>query len=374
MPHPMMPESNHDEAAEQQFVVALKSWIFREMEPRVREVTEHLTSEGKSTLQEARPTLREDQTYQNWVSVMRSAQELMWQSAGDCVDRQRDALEKAALDAPDLGSVRLDDDFEPPRYLAVQDTHMMPGGYFYASGENDVRQGAIYDKAANLYSLGRQGGEISDMRGHTIVAHVFERFPDFEPRRILDMGCTIGNSTVAVAGHFPDAEVHAIDIGAGLLRYARARSAHLGAAIHYSQQSAEETDFDDGYFDLVCSSAMLHETSHKGLDRIFAECHRILRPGGIMVHLEVPVRAEDQDLFGMVRADYESRYNNEPFWTGMASTDLAALASKHGFVDVAAGFQDGVTEASRGATGGFNRPNRGPYRSWYMVSGMRGDD
>jgi len=294
---------------------------------------------------------------------MRSAQELMWQAAGKCVDRQQDELNAIAEAAPA---------FIVPRYLAAADTHMMPGSYYYDPAEGGVRQGALFDKAASLYSQGRQGGQSNDMRGLTIVAHVYERFGDLAPDRILEMGCAVGNSLVAVARAFPPAEVHGIDVGASLLRYAHARAAHLGVPLHFRQADAEQTGYPDEHFDLVFSSAVLHETSAKALPRIIDECYRILRPGGVMVHLEVPLRAEDATAFDLVRADFETRYNNEPFWLGAVSADLAGRASRAGFSDVAAGFQDAAMgPPARDVSGGFPTANKGVYRSWYVASARK---
>lgn len=376
--HPMMPESNHDELAEQQFVIALKTYLATEMDPVVRDLTMETAEEvaqqtGKpATLQEVRRSLESRQVYQNWISAMRSAQELMWQAAGDCVDRQRATLDTLAREAPQVGSVQTDPDFVVPRYLAAQDTHMMPGSYFVDPPEGGVRQGAVFDKAASLYSLGRQGGQMNDMRGNTVVAHVFERFPDLQPQRILEMGCTVGNSLVAVARAFPQAEVHGLDVGAGLLQYAHARAAHLGVALHFKQASAEDTGYPDNHFDLVFSSAMLHETSSKALPRIFAECLRVLKPGGVMVHLEVPFRAESADLFALVRADFESRYNNEAFWMGAVSADMDGLAKHTGFSDVAVGFQDAAFGPPKpGIRGHFGTENKGGYKSWYLCSARK---
>ncbi len=379
-PHPMMPQSNHDELAEQRFVVALKSYLFAELEPALREVTLGTAAQieastgAPASLQDVRRRLAERPLYQNWVSGMRSAQELMWQAAGDCVDRQESELERTAALAPVLGSLRTDPAFEVPRYLAATDTHMMPGSYHTdPTGRADVRQGALFDKAASLYSLGRQGGQMNDMRGHTVVAHLFERFPQLEPQRILEIGCTVGNSLVAVARSFPGAEVHGIDVGASLLRYAHARANHLGVPIHFSQQNGEKTDFPDGTFDVVFSSALLHETSAKAVRRIFAECLRVLRPGGVMMHLEVPFRAETANAFDWVRADYESRFNNEPFWMGAVSADLAELARSVGFTEASAGYQDAAfgPVTRDGPRHAFGGPSKGVYRSWYLVSGRK---
>jgi ubiquinone/menaquinone biosynthesis C-methylase UbiE len=373
-----MAESNHDELAEQQFVVALKTFIATEMDPVLRGITLAETQAlsqpdgAQASLQQVRRRLERKQPYQNWVSAMRSAQELMWQAAGDCIDRQRASLDELARSAPAVGSVTTDPDFVVPRYLAATDTHMMPGSYHVDPPEGGVRQGAVFDKAASLYSLGRQGGQMNDMRGQTVVAHVFERFPDFAPQRILEMGCTIGNSLVAVAKAWPQAEVHGIDVGASLLRYAHARAARLGVPLHFKQASAEDTGYPDSHFDLVFSSAMLHETSAKAVPKIIAECYRLLRPGGLMVHLEVPFRADQADMFALLRADFETRYNNEPFWMGAVSADLAGMAKRAGFVDVAAGFQDAAFGPPQpGVKGGFPQDNKGGYKSWYVASGRR---
>ncbi|MEZ5499873.1 MAG: class I SAM-dependent methyltransferase [Steroidobacteraceae bacterium] len=376
--HPMMAQSSHDELSEQKFVIAFKSYIAAQMDPIVRERTDAIAAQigaaaGESKwLPQLRKRMSADQSYQNWVSAMRSAQELMWQAAGDCVDRQLDALDDSAALAPALGSLTVDPDFVLPRYLAATDTHMMPGSYHVDPPQGGVRQGAVFDKAASLYSLGRQGGQMNDMRGHTVAAHVFERFPGLDARRILEMGCTVGNSLVAVARTFPDAEVHGVDVGAGLLRYAHARAARLGVPLHFKQANAEQTGYPSEHFDLVFSSAMLHETSARALPRIIRECMRVLRPGGVMVHLEVPMRAAEADAFSLLRADFETRYNNEPFWLGAISADLAGLARSAGFVDVAAGYQDAAFgPPSRGETAKFGQPNKGGYKSWYLVSGRK---
>ena len=117
--------------------------------------------------------------------------------------------------------------------------------------------------------------------------------------RILDMGCAIGNSTLPWSKAFPEAEIHGIDVGAPVLRYAHARAEAKDAGIHFSQQNAERTDFPDESFDLIVSHIMLHETSHSAMPRIFAECKRLLKPGGVMLHLEIPSGADPYASFMM---------------------------------------------------------------------------
>ena len=158
-----------------------------------------------------------------------------------------------------------------------------------------------------------------------------QRFPQFSPQRVLALGCTAGNSILPYCDAWPDAEIHGIDLSAPCLRYAHARSELLGRAVHYSQQNTERTDFPAEHFDLVVSHILLHELSAEALPRVFAECRRLLRPGGIMLHIEVPVRYSKLDVFEQALSDWDTDFNNEPFWAGLHATDLAGVARDTGF-------------------------------------------
>ena len=375
--HATMPESSHDEAARFGYVVGLKQYLMSNFEaPLRRFVDERVAPQvGKDASREkyraVERTLRDVGPYRAWQALAVAAQEQMWNSVGECVDRQLPELERRCTKDLPGGSVRTNPQFVPPNYLTAVDIHLMPGGYAQDRGESDVRQGAVFDKAAALYHMGRNGGELNDVRGHTIIQHLWDRFGDVRPKRILDMGCTVGHSSVAIASYFPDAEVHAIDVGGALLRYARARAAGLGQKINFSQQSAESTDFPDGHFDLVVSSAMMHETSNKALPRIMRECHRLLRPGGHAVHLEVPARFELESTWSRIRGYFESVYNNEPFWITAESADIAGLLRTAGFKDVAAGYQPATQKADPAKRGLFTSVPGPAHQVWYLVSGIR---
>src|SRR5205807_7337786 len=86
-------------------------------------------------------------------------------------------------------------------------------------------------------------------------------------------------STLPYVDAYPEAEVHAIDVAAPMLRYAHARAEALGRRVHFSQQNAESTNFRDESFDLIVSHILLHETSAKAVRNIVRECHRLLRKG-----------------------------------------------------------------------------------------------
>ena len=64
----------------------------------------------------------------------------------------------------------------------------------------------------------------------------------------------------------------ALTLARPVVRYAHARAAAMGQEVNFAQMNAEETTFEDGYFDLAVSHILLHETSGKAMPRIFAEC------------------------------------------------------------------------------------------------------
>src|SRR3546814_9282947 len=114
------------------------------------------------------------------------------------------------------------------------------------------------------------------------------------------MGCTVGMSKIPYVDAYPEAEVHAIDLSAPSLRFAHARAESLGKAVHFRQANAEHAPYGDGSFDLVVSHILLHELSCGALDRVLAECHRLLRPGGIMLRSE----EHTSELQSLMRPSY----------------------------------------------------------------------
>ena len=101
-----------------------------------------------------------------------------------------------------------------------------------------------------------------------------------------------------------------------------------------------------------------------------AELLRILKPGGVLIHLEVPAKYESLDTWGRIRGDYEISFNNEPFWRGALTSDFGELVRAAGFKDVQTGYQDAVNKAVPGA-GGFGDVHKGVHRCWFMVSGVK---
>lgn len=265
--------------------------------------------------------------------VQRISQELIWASVLPAVEKQADRINALVAERnrnPTLGSLQLDPSLPVPDYLREVDIHVMPGSYQGEYGPDDASQGALFERGAFLYNLGMMG-PLNDGIGTLHAAYVRRLFPDLEPRRILDLGCTSGHQTLPFSAAFPDAEVHALDVAAPMLRYGHARAEALGKAVHFHQQDATRTNFPDGHFDLVVSNIVLHETCAAAVPAIIAESFRLLAPGGVMSHLDIPDYNANPDLLFQMTVDADHFHNNEPFWGALHDLDLVTLAKQAGF-------------------------------------------
>jgi hypothetical protein len=103
---------------------------------------------------------------------------------------------------------------------------------------------------------------------------------------------------------------------------------------------------------------------------ILAESLRLLKPGGVAIHLEVPQRYEELSLWGQIRGTIEQDFNNEPNWRSAISLDFANAMTATGFDKVAAGYQDATSSPERG-NAGFGDRNKGVFASWFVCSGQK---
>lgn len=337
--HAALPRANHDERARQEFTKSLKQFVQQGLLPGLTPVYQNRAAKafekehGKPPADrwDIRKAMVKDLYFQHYAATNRIAQELLWESVIGSVERQLPELEKAIaqLSASSSAALESDTTFPVPRYISELDIHCMPGGYASEVDANDIAQGAVYDRGVYLYSMG-YGGPNNDDMGRSVCNYLKRNMPGFTPRRILDMGCTVGHSTVPYKELFPDAEVIGIDVGGPCIRYAHARAKALGQDISFMQRNAEDTGFEAGSFDLIVSHILLHETSGQAMPRIFRECHRLLKPGGLMIHADLPP-FDLMDPFTQFILDNETYYNNEPFWGAMRDKDQIGMARDAGF-------------------------------------------
>lgn len=331
----MLAKLSHDDHSRQQFNVAFKQSLTRNLratQPRLFEEVvapeeEARTGRRPATRHEIHAAMVRHPAWRSWSSLARSAQEQMWQAVGEPIFRDRERLASLAAEltqpARHGGSLELDPSLTPPKGMAAVDVHLQTGGYLMDLGAGDVCAGALYETGGNIYAFGNGISRTDSKAGH-VQAYIRERFPALTPRRILDMGCSAGSASVPYALEFPDAEVHAIDVGSGMLRYAHARAEALGARVHFHQMDCAAARFPNEHFDLIVSHNLMHEISDATRKGMLRESWRMLAPGGVMVHQDVPLRFANLTPAQQFDFSWDTLNNNEPYWEVYATADLAA--------------------------------------------------
>ena len=335
--HAALPKATHDEFAREEFCASLRKVFTTELFPGASDVYykkvlpefEHRHGRAPGSPKEAKAAMEESFYFRGMNVVGRAAQELLWDVVGESIERQADDLSALAKPKPgELGTLRLNPDLEIPRYIDAVDIHVMPGNFHTELADDDVFAGALYDRGVYVFSFGGLG-EKNDGLGVAQALLIKERFPDFKPRRILDVGCGPGFTTLPWKDHFPEAEVHGIDVGAPQVRYAHARAEALGSEVHFSQQNGVATDFPDGHFDLIASMLVTHECPQPVIRGLFKEAHRLLAPGGVM--LMDGGAAKPNDAYAEMMNHWFGMNANEPFSTGFKALDMREAVVGAGF-------------------------------------------
>jgi len=336
-PHDMLQAATSGEFAREMFCRSLTNYLETRFRPALRPIFEQrvapkLEAElGRDPgRREIARAMRKVSANRLWYALRTDAQRMAYAASGAVIARQRSWLvERAAARAGSIGTLELDPKLEVPRYVSAHDIHHMPGSYHSELGPGDVTAGALFDRQMTVNRMGSQG-DLNDDPGFSLAAYLHSRFPEFTPKRILELGCTVGHSLLPFKAVFPGAELHGIDVAAPCLRYAHARAAALGVEAHFSQQNAEATRFADAEFDLVFSRILMHETSDRAVPRIFAECYRLLAPGGLCFHSDAP-QFDELDSYSASLRDWDIHFNHEPFMDRYYELPVEALLAEAGF-------------------------------------------
>jgi len=337
--HSLYTPGSLEQAARQDFVSSLRAFVLNDVADAMRKryegtVAPRLAAQGVTprTGPEVHEALRDDPAFRFYSSVRYNAQEMVWRSVMRPLADNRASLDEriqAASRKPTGGTLVLDDTLQIPRNVTALDVHLAPGSYHREDAGAPWMAGAAYDHGFNVFSFGMMGENHDDI-GQSMSQYIRHKYPAFKPHDILDLGCTIGHNTCAWKRTFPEAEVTGIDVAPASLRYAHARAQEQGVPVHFRQANATDAPFPDASFDVVFSSMFLHELSLKDIRKVFAEAQRLLRPGGLMLHMELPPNDSLQpyDAFYL---DWDAYYNNEPFYKTFRDQDFAALREDAGF-------------------------------------------
>ena len=339
--HDVFPSVTHDEAARFDFLTHFNKFLASSLgrgnklayERRVLPAFRKEKARDPKDRFEIRNAMNRDPFHRLWSASKRNSMEMRQQNGRSIVLRQLDDLD-ARANALNEGkpTLQLDPTVQVPRYQSAVDIHCMPGCYHGEERPGDVSAGANYDCGIFATTAGALGG-LSDGGGQAVAQWLKANHPNWKPRRVLDIGCTIGHNVVPLALAYPETEFIAIDTAAASLRYGHARAQALGATnITFIQHNGEDLSrWEDGYFDWVQTTMFLHELSGKALPQIINEGYRVLAPHGLMLHVEQPQYTPDMPIYEQFIRDWDAFNNNEPFWSAMHALDLKKVMQKAGF-------------------------------------------
>ena len=333
-------QQTHDEYVRTRYVAKMHNHALMNVrfqvrdayEASVRPEFERKNGRSPETGHEISKAIEKNLFYRTYSSFRYNAQEMVSQSKVAAVQRKLpemiEAAREIANENPAGGTLRTNPDLELPKYITAQHVHLIPGGYHSEYTEDDVAQGVLLGvkQAGPLVNPLRDFGAV----GSSVSAWLKHTYPDFTPSNVLDMGTQGGSNLMTYDEAFPGIEMYGIDIAGPGLRYGHAKAEMAGVKMHLSQQNAETVDFADESFDLVVSSFFFHEIAIPATKRILKEAYRVLKPGGLMVNVELPPHKSCEPFLNFT-FDWDTRHNNEPNYRNFRSQDPTELMTGGGF-------------------------------------------
>lgn len=255
-----------------------------------------------------------------------SNQQVTWKTLQDYFHANADMYlaEMEAADKVGPGTLELPKDFAVPEYTR-HEIHIQPGGYV-----GDPFAGHIYHYGTNSFYIAVIGHNEQDQIQKRVAGNMMTP-SDGKVKRILDMGCGIGQMTVALKERFPDAEVWGVDVGGPMVRYSHLRANDIGIGVNFRQALAEDTKFPDNYFDIVTSYIVHHELPAEKTREVIKEAYRVTRPGGVFTPLDFQSGGLTGPAASLHARWWDHRWNNEVWSLSYHSINFTEEIAKGGF-------------------------------------------
>jgi ubiquinone/menaquinone biosynthesis C-methylase UbiE len=198
-----------------------------------------------------------------------------------------------------------------------------PHDYLPAAGHDAFLPG--YDLLARLFGF------------HRVHQRLIDQAELADDQRVLEIGCGTGNLSIRAKRARPGAEVIGSDPDPLALKRAQRKVKGL-TGIRFEQGYAQRLPYDDGEFDRVLSSMMLHHLDGDAKTAAADEIFRVLRPGGRLhlVDMGGNMTADDGLAARLIRHSPHAAGNLGdaiPRLLGSAGFDCTELATqRHRFV------------------------------------------
>ena len=119
------------------------------------------------------------------------------------------------------------------------------------------------------------------------------------PKTILDIATGTGDLALLLHRKLHPEKIVGLDLSEGMLKIAREKAAKAGADIEFEQGDSLAMRFEDDSFDAITVAYGVRNFEH--LEQGYREMHRVLRPGGVLVVIELatPVNPIVRPLYNL---------------------------------------------------------------------------
>lgn len=221
--------------------------------------------------------------------------------------------------------------------LVYPDYYQVP---FHAYSEGNLCWQAAFEAAPATYAMALRiwpqeaiSWQAAQARLRQSFLAVLEAHGPAQVNDMLDLGCSVGISTLSLHRHYaqkhsPAARTVGLDLSPYMLAVAQAQDAQ-GEIAQWVHAAAEATGFADGSFDVVTMQFVAHELPRTATQAIFAEALRVLRPGGALAIVDnnpqsPVIQALPPVLFTLMKS-------TEPWSDDYYTFDLEAALRAAGF-------------------------------------------
>ena len=178
----------------------------------------------------------------------------------------------------------------------TNETVVYPGYYhvpFHAYKQGNLCWSAAFEAEPATYAMALRvwpQESLSWQEAHTRLRssfhRVLERYGPSQVQDILDLGCSVGLSTLALHRYYGQRHPHPIrtvgmDLSPYMLAVAQVRDAQ-GEIAQWLHGQGEQTGLPQESFDLITLQFVAHELPREASGAIFREALRLLRPGGCL--------------------------------------------------------------------------------------------
>ncbi len=152
------------------------------------------------------------------------------------------------------------------------------------------------------------------------------------PKDILDIGCSVGMSTTALAEIYPEARILGLDLSPYFLAVADSRLGQKYPNISLMHAAAENSGLPDQSFDLISIFLVCHELPQSATLEILTEARRLLRPSGVLAIMDMNPNSE---IYAKMPPYILTLLKStEPYLDQYFGLDLPAAIKQSGFKNV----------------------------------------